>query len=743
MPLPADRQPGAGDGSAGLVAVELPAALHGRLLAATRTAGCTPFMGLQAAVAALLSRCGAGTDVVLGTPVAGRSEPALAELVGFFVNTLVLRFDLTGDPGFGPLLARVRETALSAYAHQDLPFERLVDRLVTDRTGDGHPLCQVMVVQQHDDGPLPSLPGLDVRREDVEVAAAKLDLSVVFAERYDADGRPAGIGCQLEYATDRFSARTAERLAAGLVRLLDAALAEPERPLSRLDAGELPRPVAAPAAPDPAAEAAPRFPGRPTDPRAEIVRDLFADVLGLDSVGPHDGFFARGGHSLLATQLISRIRTALGAELGVRALFRAPTVAGILTALDARADGPARPPLRPMDRPAEVPLSYAQQRLWFLAGVDGQDRAYTVPVTLRLTGPVDEAALAAACRDVVGRHEILRTVYPVADGRARQLVLADPGGVLSVRRCDAAALPGLLAAAGAAPFDLATEIPLRATLFRLDATESVLLLALHHIAADGGSTGVLLADLATAYAARRGGAAPDWPPLPLQYADYALWQAELLGSAEDPDSLLSRQLRHWTAALAGLPAELPLPADRPRPARPTYRKAVAETRVDAGTHAALAALARDAQATPFMVVQAALALLLSRLGAGVDVPIGTPTAGRTDEALDGMVGFFVNTLVLRTDVSGGPTFRALLTRVRGRRPGRVRPPGPAVRAAGGGAEPGAGGVPAPAVPGAAVLPGRRVRTGRAGPAGAGRHGRGRGGRHGEVRPGADRRGAPG
>ncbi|BFU45410.1 amino acid adenylation domain-containing protein [Krasilnikovia sp. MM14-A1004] len=687
MPLPTDLpgEPGAGQESvadAGIVAVTLPAELHAGLLAMARAAGCTPFMGLRAVVSALLSRWGAGPDVVLGTPVAGRSEEVLADLIGFFVNTLVLRTDTGGDPSLRELLARIRETGLADYAHQDTPFERLVDRLAPDRMSAAHPLFRVMLVQQTDGGDPPRLPGLTVAAEPIDLPTAKLDLSVVFAERYTG-GTPAGVDCQFEYAADRFSADRMSALAAGLVRLVRAALADPDAPLSTLDAGDIPAigtrdaPAtdAVSSAPIGAGQAAVAPEPRADDPRVEILCGLFADVLGRTDVGVRDGFFALGGHSLLATQLISRIRAAFRAELGVRTLFRAPTVAGVLAALDAAADGPPRPPLLPADRadagPDGAPLSYAQRRLWFLAGVEGQDRAYTIPLTLRLTGPVDVDALAAACRDLVIRHEILRTVYSAPDGDPRQHVRAQTGPVLSVVRLARAELADRHAAAAATPFDLATDIPLRATLFLPtdggdtdDGDGAVLLLCLHHIAADGESLTPLLRDLDTAYLARRAGTAPAWAPLPVQYADYARWQAALLGAEHDPQSLVAGQLTYWTEALAGLPVELRLPADRPRPARPSHRKGHVRAGVDAATRDALAALARQGQTTLFMVVHAALAALLTRLGAGHDIPIGTPVAGRDDEALDDLVGFFVNTLVLRVDTGDAPTFRELLDRVR-------------------------------------------------------------------------------
>ncbi|MDT0569203.1 non-ribosomal peptide synthetase [Streptomyces sp. DSM 3412] len=408
--------------------------------------------------------------------------------------------------------------------------------------------------------------------------------------------------------------------------------------------------------------------GRAGGPREEILRGLFAEVLGVDRVGVDDDFFALGGHSLLAMRLVAGVRAAFGSEVSLRTVFDAPTVARLARRLaeGSPADAAARPPLGVRPRPERLPLSSAQQRLWVLYQVEGPSATYNIPSAWRLTGALDVEALRAAVRDLVVRHETLRTVFPDDEGRAHQLVLA-PDEVrvpFEVVDTDDELLPELLAEAGAYGFALDREIPLRVHVFRTGEEQWTVLLLLHHIAGDEWSEGPLNRDLALAYTARAAGRAPAWEPLPVQYADYTLWQREVLGDEKDEGSLAARQLAYWKRALAGLPEELALPVDRARPLEATYRGGSADLSLDAALADALNGLARDNGVSVFMVLQAAVATLLSRLGAGDDIPIGSPISGRTDAGLDELVGFFLNTLVLRTDTSGDPTFRELLGRVR-------------------------------------------------------------------------------
>ncbi|MEU7576503.1 amino acid adenylation domain-containing protein [Streptomyces sp. NPDC041068] len=405
----------------------------------------------------------------------------------------------------------------------------------------------------------------------------------------------------------------------------------------------------------------------PSTPQEETLCALFAEVLGLapDRVGIDSNFFELGGHSLLATRLVSRARTALDAELAIRDLFEAPTVAELVRRA-AASRGAARPALTAVERPDELPLSHAQQRLWVIQQIECTSAAYNFPLVMRLRGALDHDAWRAALADVAARHEALRTVFAEREGQAFQRVLpaeqAHP--VVEHVRAGEDEIPALVDAAVQRPFDLAAELPLRATVVEVAPDDHVVVLLLHHITTDEWSDRPFLRDLATAYAARTDGAAPVWEPLPVQYADYALWQQRLLGDADDRSSLSARQLAYWRTALAGVPEELELPTDRPRPARPAFSGAELDIAFDGAVHEGLRSLARETGASMFMVVHAAVAALLHRLGAGTDIPLGAPIAGRGDEALDDLVGFFVNTLVLRTDLGGDPSFTELLGRVR-------------------------------------------------------------------------------
>ncbi len=426
----------------------------------------------------------------------------------------------------------------------------------------------------------------------------------------------------------------------------------------------------------------------PATPIEEIVAGVFAEVLGIDRIGGRvgvdDDFFELGGNSLIATQVIARVATAVGTRVAVRALFERSTVEGLAAAIESQARETGAPALGSLARPQRVPLSPAQQRMWFLNRFDPDSAAYNMPVAVRLTGVLDVEALRAAIGDLVARHEVLRTIYPLGtdeSGTAAldpvQLVLPVGQSVpeLELRRVPAAELESSLLEVVSSSFDITAEVPLRVVLFEVTdqlptggsdtgAREYVLSMVVHHIAGDGSSMGPMTRDVMTAYAARSIGEAPAWQPLPVQYADYSVWQRELLGSENDPDSLAAKQVAYWTEALADLPDQLDLPLDRPRPATQSYVGATVDIDIDADLHRALTELARARGATLFMVVHTAFALLLARLSGTDDIAIGTPMAGRGERELDDLIGMFVNTLVFRTRVDAGESFTELLARQR-------------------------------------------------------------------------------
>ena len=407
----------------------------------------------------------------------------------------------------------------------------------------------------------------------------------------------------------------------------------------------------------------------PTTPAEEILAGIFAQILGEDRVGVDDSFFDLGGDSLSAMRLIAAVNSRMDGSLGVRALFEAPTVAQL--ALRVGADEDRLDPLVAVERPAVVPLSFAQSRLWFIDQLQGPSPVYNLAVALRLHGHLDADVLAAALSDVVGRHESLRTLFVAPDGIPEQRVIERERADFGWQVVDATAWPPsrLDEAVGEATrhnFDLAAEIPLCAKLFRVADDEHVLVAVAHHIAADGWSVAPLVNDLGTAYASRCAGQAPDWAELPVQYVDYTLWQRAQFGDLDDSQSRIAAQLDYWQHALAGMPERLALPTDRPYPLVADQRGAALAVDWPPGLQQQVAQLAREHNATSFMVIQAALAVLLSRLSTSSDVAVGFPIAGRRDPALDGLVGFFVNTLVLRLDLAGDPTVAELLAQVRGR-----------------------------------------------------------------------------
>ncbi|HEU4408791.1 MAG TPA: amino acid adenylation domain-containing protein [Polyangiaceae bacterium] len=433
----------------------------------------------------------------------------------------------------------------------------------------------------------------------------------------------------------------------------------PLTPNGKVDRKALPAP-AVPAAADR---------GAPRTATEDLLAGVWAEVLGLKQVGIRQNFFELGGHSLLATQVVSRVRRALGVELPLRALFDHPTVAELSRDIDRRRGDAAPadlPPLVPVPRGQALTLSFAQQRLWFLAQLEPESPEYNVTLPVRITGelslPLLEKSLVALSR----RHETLRTTYAAVDGRPAQVI--DPDGTPGFEAIDLSGLPAAereaaarreAAAFAERPFDLARGPVFRALALSLDARDHMVVLSMHHIATDGWSMNVLVAELGELYAAARDGRQPSLPPLPVQYADYAAWQR---GWLEGPAR--EAQLAYWRSRLSGHPAALDLRPDRQRLAAGGYRGARHETRLDPGLTDALRALGRREGATLFMTLLAAFKALLFARSGQTDLLVGTDVAGRVREETEGLIGFFVNLLVLRSDLGGSPTFGELLRQIR-------------------------------------------------------------------------------
>ncbi len=439
----------------------------------------------------------------------------------------------------------------------------------------------------------------------------------------------------------------------------------PLTPQGKVDRRALPEPTFAASAEVEAAPSAPR------DPIAELVAGLFAEVLGIERVGPDDDFFALGGHSLLATRAVSRLKAALGQEVALAELFAAPTAASLAARLASGA-GKALPPIEPLPRsgtagaPIEAPLSFAQERLWFLDQLEPGSPLYNIAGAVRLSGDLSLPALAASFGEVARRHEALRTRFLSRDGAPVSVV--DPPAAVPLPLVDLGGLPeparegearALLAAAALAPFDLARGPLLRPLAVRLGAREHLLLLALHHIAGDGWSIDLLLAEVRALYPACRDGRPSPLAPLAVQYRDVAAWQRGWLqGEA------LAAEIAAWREALAGAPEALELPADRPRPPVESHRGGEIAVGLDAPLAAALDRLGRRAGATRFMVLLAGFAALLARCSGQEEVVVGTPVANRGRLETERLIGFFVNTLALRVDLVGDPDAAGLLARAR-------------------------------------------------------------------------------
>jgi len=415
----------------------------------------------------------------------------------------------------------------------------------------------------------------------------------------------------------------------------------------------------------------PEFESNFTEPRTpdeQLIAEIWAEVLGLERVGIHDNFFELGGHSLLATQVISRLREAFQIEVPLRSLFESPTVATVTESLlQYRAEQKLKaPPIKRASRQGELPLSFAQQRLWFLDQLQPGNPAYNIPAAVRLKGALNVAVLEPTFQEIIKRHEVLRTTFNSVEGRPAQVIISSFNFTLPIvnlrelSQAEREAEAMRLATEEARqPFDLTKWPLLRVTLLHLDETEYLLLLTVHHIVADGWSMGVLVREVAALYEAFSSGKPSPLPELSVQYADYAVWQINWLQG-----EVLEAKLADWKQQLGQILPPLQLPAKQPRSAVSSNQAELQNFQLSWQVSEALNALSRQENVTLFMTLLAALQTLLYRYTNQEDIVVGTDLANRTQVETEALIGFFVNILVLRTDMRGNPTFRQLLAQVR-------------------------------------------------------------------------------
>lgn len=402
--------------------------------------------------------------------------------------------------------------------------------------------------------------------------------------------------------------------------------------------------------------------------REAALADIVATLTGRGRVSVRANLFEIGVDSLSAARIAARAEAALGVRVGIRDIFEEPTIARLAARLEQRPRSSLLP-LAPRPRPATIPLAAAQRRLWFINQFDTASAAYNIAFAARLTGALDVDALRASFGDVVARHEPLRTVYPTVGGEPCQVV-RDVATVVDGLALDAepvadGTLGERIRRTVETGFDVSAAVPLRARLYRTGPDEHILVLVVHHIAADGSSMAPLARDIFAAYCAQVKDQAPQWKPLQVQYADYALWRREMLGAEDDPSSVIARQIAYWTEVLAEAPELLDLPTDRPRPATMSMVGGSVRFGILQRLHDEVVRLARREGVTVFVVLHSALAIVLARTAHTDDVSVGTPVAGRGIPALDDLVGMFVNTVVLRTPVRDDRSFRHLVAEVRG------------------------------------------------------------------------------
>ncbi len=600
------------------IADELAAALE----ALSRKEGATLFITLLAAYKALLARYAGVEEILVGSPVAGRNRAETEDLIGLFVNTLVFSTDLSGNPSFRELMARVRRVVLEASDHQDTPFDELVETLAKERDPSRQPLVQVLFDLQHSPFEGLRLKNLSVSLLDFGEDVAIMDMTLAIME---SAGRLKG---RMVYNTDLYDADTIQRLISHFKALLENVAADPGERLSELSVWQQ-------VAKDPLLVTA--------DER-QAVREASPEKPTRE------------------TLLAQRQQQLSERRAGLSAAQKA-----LLGKWMRRAEKPAklaRIPRRPADAAPE--LSFAQKRLWFLEELEPGTAQYNVPLAVRLEGPLDASALERSLDEVVRRHETLRTTFTSAEGDPRQVVASAvkiPLPVIDLRRLPTALGESTALRLGAEearrPFDLEHGPVLRTTLLRIGGEDHTLLLSLHHICSDAWSMGVFLREVATLYKAFAAGRPSPLRELAIQYGDFAYYQRHKLTG-----KTLESHLDHWRRQLTPVPAALELPTDRRRPPRPSSRGAIRSFIFPESLAGSLEELGRRHGATLYMTLLATFMTLLHRVTGRRRFTVGSPIANRNSSESEGLIGFFVNTLVMHGDFQGDPSFDELLGRVK-------------------------------------------------------------------------------
>ncbi len=670
----------------GILSFELDGGASEALARIAAAHGATLHMSYLAVFAALLHGYAGQDDVVIGIPMANRGRSEWREVIGLFTNTVPVRIGCGPDPTFATLLERTREAAVAAYAREDLPFDRVVQELSPARALSYHPIFQVMFGFQELGGAAGSgsqevLGGTDT---------AKFDLSLSLSH---AGGR---VSCVLEYATDLFERASMERVVQRYRRMVEALGAEPTRPLATLvplddeerawcAAGRRDSVAPAPAlgaapAPAPIDEAR----GESLAPRASTeveqqIAMVWTEILGHAEFAVNQSFFEVGGHSLAAMCVMTRIGEIWGVEIPFERIFITPTIDALARAVQAAhsregsGEGPEagenpdrRPELGRVERGPVIPLSFAQERLWFLDQLTPGLPVYNIPFALELHEAVDISALERSLERLSERHEGLRARFIAGAAGPEQVIEPVMAIELAVtdlsrahpreRRAQAERVMSLEARRY---FDLSSGPLLHAHLLSLGAREQLLLLTMHHIVADARSVDIMQRDLLALYEAERLGVPDELPELNVQYADFAIWQRTWLTGER-----LAAELGYWREKLAGAPRLLALPTDRPRPLVQSHAGEQRPLTLGRETSAEIRQLASEEQATPFMVLFAVFGAVLGRWSGAADLVVGTPVIGRPRRELEELVGFFSNTLPMRLQLAACSTFRELVRHVR-------------------------------------------------------------------------------